>query len=182
LIVSFIAYQNWGIALKKHQNPLIFILLTYALWFGLEIAIINFLAYHGTEGVILIILGWIFGIFGAAISRFIVNKVGTGTYITPIEKKINKILQGSHILSKPSEIKITYQGDAKRKSCDIYHNKEFVSSVYLGETITITTNQSINVITEDLQKNVIIPNPFIVSISDGETKYFTYSNKKFIPY
>jgi hypothetical protein len=175
--VTWLVTSNAKIALSYRQNPLKFGWITALLWFGSEFlgACIGALL-SDSDMIIMYVFALVFAVIGGVISRVIVNNLEIGNYQTPDEKRMSKALESSHPLTESAEIEIT---NDKGKYCYFYLNGEPIKGTAVGESITVTVNQSINYASASFDRGGDTFGHFIAEVSDGETKQISFVNNKF---
>jgi hypothetical protein len=177
--IAFLASSNSKIAQGKRRSPVAFALLTVGLWVGFEFigAIVG--AFVG-EGLIPYVFALLFAGIGGLISYLIVKNISTGTYISAAEKKIIETFKASRPLTEPGTIIFTNEQNANSKYCYLYNNNEMIQGVEPGESVTITANQSANALSISFEPIGGAFSPFLVQISEGETKNVRYMHGVFI--
>jgi hypothetical protein len=99
---------------------------------------------------------------------------------TGVNAEISAALERSRPLTESAEI--VFKSEAIDKSIYrfLFSNNDFVKGIPAGESDTITTNQSVNVLSLIAEKNGATLNVFIVNISEGETKKVSCINEQFV--
>jgi hypothetical protein len=105
------------------------------------------------------------------------NKDSSGGYAQLIT---DKALEKSRPLKESAEIIFTNEGTGQNHYRFLYNNNEFVKGVPPGGSVTITANQSVNVLCAKVEKYDEKQNAFVVDISEGETKKVSYINEQFV--
>jgi hypothetical protein len=87
----------------------------------------------------------------------------------------------SRTLTESAEIIVTNEETEQENYRFLFNNNEFIKGVPPGGSVTITANQSVNVLCAKVEKYDEQDSVFIVvDISEGETKKVSYINNHFV--
>lgn len=160
LVIIWLCRKNYQEALIQGHRPAGYVILTLALWFGLEICgFILGIIIGGPIGAGTYILALVLAVIGGYISHDIVDKLKEGNYIKTVKVKP---------LDGTAQITLVWDRNAINSSVswDFFLNGQNIGGFGDGRSVTVVTGQRNNVLVARMDCGVYSL-PFVFSVESG---------------